>query len=161
VTLFIRHARPLVDRDVPQDGWPLEPGAVEAVQPLARFVDPSVVVSPLRRTRETADALGLPYVADARIVEVEKPFVDDLDAAVTRYLNGDSLKGWEPQSDAIARFSSAIAEHGASTYVTHGLVLTLYLRSVVPELDSFPFWKTLGNPDAWKLIDGQLEHCVP
>jgi hypothetical protein len=62
VTLFIRHARPVVDRNAPQDEWPLEPGAAESVQPLARFVESAVIASPLRRRLETADALGFPYV---------------------------------------------------------------------------------------------------
>ena len=45
-------------------------------------------------------------------------------------------------------------EHRDAVYVTHGTALSLYLASVVPNLDPFGFWTGLQSPDAW-LIDGE------
>jgi hypothetical protein len=46
-----------------------------------------------------------------------------------------------------------VEQHGRAIYVSHGTVLSLYLASVVPDLDAVRFWRELRNPDAW-LLDG-------
>lgn len=142
--LFVRHAPPVVDRSVPAADWSLAPGAE-----LSLAVQLPLVSSAETKARQTAALLGEHCEIDARLGEVTRGWSDNFEAEVARYLDGEALEGWEPQRDACARFTAAVDEHGDATYVTHGTVLTLYLSSVVPDLDPFTFWRALTLPDAW------------
>jgi hypothetical protein len=146
--IFVRHARPIVDRAVPPSEWVLAPGAEFSLP-----YDLPVICSAETKARQTAGLIADACTVDARLSEVERSWSDDFENDVAQYLAGEPLDGWEPQSEALARFTAAVDDHGEATYVAHGTALTLYLASVVPDLDAFAFWTELRMPDAW-LIDG-------
>ena len=149
--IFVRHAKSAPDPAIPESEWPLAPDAV------VDLLLPSlpVVCSDTRRARDTAAYFGTPRVDD-RLVEIRRPWTDDIERDVARYLRGEEVSEWEPQRDALARFEATLAERGEAIYVTHGTVLSLYLGSVVPDLDAFAFWQNLTMPDAWALDGGEL-----
>jgi broad specificity phosphatase PhoE len=158
VTVFVRHAPAVVDRSSRSATWPITAEAADAVRALRPQLPPieKLVASDLRRASDTAALLGEPLL-DARLREVPRPWTDDLDRDVEQYLAGKTLDGWEPQAEVLTRFSACIAEHGPVTYVSHGTVLSLYLGSVVQDLDAFAFWKALALPDAWELRGHELQ----
>lgn len=149
--IFVRHGLPLVDRSAPRHDWPLDPSGSAAIESLAtRLPALPVVTSDLRRAIDTGRHFGDPII-DARLGEVARPWSDDFDDAVARFLAGEAIAGWEPQSEARARFKAALDEHGDAIYVTHGTVLTLFLMAVVPGFDAIAFWTSMAFPDAWLL----------
>jgi hypothetical protein len=160
--LFIRHGPTVVAAGSPPEAWALSHGAAESVRPirpLLRYLTrPLVVSSEYVKARATADLLSDDRAIDPRLNEVSRPWVDDITAAVRRYLDGGLVNGWEPQEQATARFSEAVQAWGSVAYVTHGTVLALYLSSRFSEVRPFEFWGSLSAPDAW-LVDGeQLVH---
>ena len=154
--IFVRHGRAIVQRDAPTSEWPLDSAYVADVIALRTLMpDLPVVCSDMRRAVETAQFFGEPTI-DPRLREVSRPWTDDLDDSVTRYLGGEAVDDWEPQSEARARIAGVVEQKGRAIYVSHGTVLSLYLASVVPDLDALRFWSELRNPDAWRLEDKGL-----
>jgi broad specificity phosphatase PhoE len=154
--IFVRHGRAVVQPDAPTDQWPLDPAYFDDIIALRSEVsDLPVVCSDMRRAIETARFFGEPTI-DPRLREVSRPWTDDLDESVTRYFRGETVDDWEPQSAARARIIDVVEQHGRAIYVSHGTLLSLYLASVVPDLDALPFWSGLRNPDAWQLDGGRL-----
>jgi broad specificity phosphatase PhoE len=154
--ILVRHARALVRKDEDPHSWPLDPEHIHQIEALAPLVPKRpVVCSDMQRAIGTAGYFGEPIV-DSRLAEVERPWTDDFEPAVARYLAGQHLDGWEPQDDARARFRAVVAEHGNAIYVSHGTVLTLYVASVVADLDSFEFWQSLASPGAWQIDDSSI-----
>jgi broad specificity phosphatase PhoE len=150
--IFIRHARPIVDETRPPAEWELAPDAV----PHFALPDLPVVASAERKAQATAAFIADEFAIDHRLGEVTRPWVDDLAVANARYLLGERMDGWEPQPDAVARFTAAVGEYGEAIFVTHGTVLTLYLATAVPDLEPVGFWSGLAFPDAWSLGDNRL-----
>jgi broad specificity phosphatase PhoE len=149
--IFVRHGRAIVGPDVPESEWSLDPAFVDRVGALRPALpDLPVACSDMRRAIETAAHFGSPAI-DARLREVARPWVADLERDVERYLAGEILDEWEPQAYARARFRAVLDDHARAIYVTHGTVLTLYLASVVPSFDAMRFWTGLTFPDAWEL----------
>jgi len=149
--IFVRHGKARVVNDVPTAAWPLDPNFVHDVSALAeRLADRRVVVSiDFRRALETATLFGQP-LRDPRLREVERQWTSDLDVLIRRYFAGESIRGWESQTDVVARVSAVVDEFGDDAlYVGHGTSLTLYFKDRFPGLDAYGFWAQLRNPDAW------------
>ncbi|HVE91328.1 MAG TPA: hypothetical protein VNE62_03360 [Actinomycetota bacterium] len=111
--------------------------------------DLPVVSSDERKAVETADALGRDFFIDSRLREVSRPWIQDpnkFHADTRRYLAGDALAGWEPQSEALARF----AEAADGIVVSHGTVMSLFVASRI-RIDPVRFWSRLTFPDAWEV----------
>ena len=158
--IFVRHGRAIAKPDVPTHDWPLDPEHSDAIRQLrAVMPDLPVVCSAMRRVVDTARFFGEPTL-DPRLAEVSRPWSDDLEDAVTRYLRGEVLEGWETQADATARVRAVVEERGRAVYVTHGTVLSCYLAAVVPGLDAVRFWSGLTSPDAC-LLDGDRIAWLP
>jgi len=66
-------------------------------------------------------------------------------------LSGTQTTGWEPVREAVGRFIGAIRTltDGDVLAVTHGVVMTLWLQTVVANVDATTFWEQLTMPDAW------------
>ena len=154
--IFVRHGRAVVEPEVPTGEWTLDAAHVDDIVAL-RSALPSlpVVCSDMRRAIETARFFGEPTI-DPRLREVSRPWTDDLDLSVMRYLRGEPVVDWEPRSEAQARIEGVAKDHGLAIYVTHGTVLSLYLASIVPMLDAVQFWSELRSPDAWQLGEARF-----
>jgi broad specificity phosphatase PhoE len=162
--LLLRHAEPLVSDEMPAARWPLsargldDAGAVGAR--LAEGSRPTVVwTSPERKARETA-ARAFPSVharVRRELVEVTKPWYrtpEQHAAAAAGYLGGESLHGWESRVDVSRRLGVMEAElEGVerTAFVSHGMLLTLWVDHVIGLEDPFAFWSGLRHPDAWEL----------
>jgi broad specificity phosphatase PhoE len=111
---------------------------------------------------------GLRVVAVPELREVRRPRekIGDYAGAVREYLSS-GRPGWEPAREAAARvgggIARALAEHPGATIaaVSHGLVLTLYLSSLLGRDDRFPLWRTIGftgwarvDPHGRRLLEG-------
>ena len=152
--IFVRHGRSVVRRDLVPHEWPLDAAHVGEIAKLHSVLpDLPVVCSDMRRAIDTARYFGEPTI-DARLAEVTRPWTDDLDDGIARYLHGEQLQGWEPQADVQARIQAVVDAHPDAIYVTHGTAMTLYLASLVPTLNTKQFWADLRMPDAWQ-TDGE------
>jgi broad specificity phosphatase PhoE len=160
--VLIRHAEPLMTGETPGAEWPLtEKGRKDATALgtglAGRSTSAIVLTSPERRARETA-ALSLPLVvADIRdqLSEVKKPWyasADEHTNAVTKYLKGETVEGWERREDVISRIAQLKSDFGSSkslVFVSHGLLLTTWLDHEIGLSDPSSFWTDLRMPDAW------------
>jgi broad specificity phosphatase PhoE len=159
--IIVRHAMPEIVGGVSPQWWHLGADARAAARALAARLDgaPRVVASHEVKARETAEeivvARGGMLAIDPRLGEVARPLAPDGETHRTlarRYVGGEALAGWEPHAQVIERFSTAV--EGAEVVVTHGIVMTLYLR---PD-DPVQFWEELAFPDAWRYsaLTGEL-----
>jgi broad specificity phosphatase PhoE len=154
--IFVRHGRAVVQPDAPADEWPLDSAYVEDIVVLRTALpDLPVVCSDARRAVETAQFFGEPTI-DPNLREVSRPWTDDLDGCIERYLRGEAVIDWEPCSEARARIAGVVEQRGRAIYVSHGTALSLYLADVVPDLDAVRFWNQLRSPDAWQLDENGL-----
>ena len=119
---------------------------------------PRVVASTELKARQTADALGLgPVWASDAFAEVGKPWYDESArhrTATATYLSGEPVTGWEPLHAAVDRFSTAlndVIDGRDIVVVTHGTVMTAWLRATNITGDAFAFWTELRTPDAWEV----------
>ncbi len=161
--LLIRHAEPVTAGDTPGTQRPLtlegRNHARELGKQLCGRSFPTVVLtSPERRASETA-ALVFPSVVAAtrdELSEVKRPWYAEADEhvnALAGYLRGDAVEGWEPQGDVIARISRLTPDFRSSEHpvlVSHGVLLTIWLRHQVRLDDPVSFWSNLRMPDAWE-----------
>jgi len=160
----VRHSKPVVTPDVPRADWALSHDgrtlAAELGKRLQLQADFHVIASTELKAVQTAELLGAGSVTvDKRLVEIEKPWYDEAQAhaqAVTKYLSGEHLDAWEPQGDALARFTAVIDDHATSSLilVTHGTVLSLWLAQVLSNFDAAAFWSSLTMPDAYSVETG-------
>ncbi len=159
--VFVRHSLPILNPDEDRSAWPLSregrklatelgPAVLDAQRPAL------VVASAEVKAIETAELFEAGEVTvDDRLGEVAKPWFDSGDehrVAVIDYLSGADVDGFEPQDDALRRFSEAVEEHAAThpIIVTHGTILTLWLASTLgSSFDAGAFWLALGMPDAY------------
>lgn len=155
--ILVRHGPATPDpSSLPRD-WPLvERDACVGLGAL--LPDLAVVCSDERKAVETAEALGRDFSIDSRLREVSRPWIHDPDefrAHSHRYLAGETLAGWEPQSEALARF----AEAADGIVVSHGTVMSLFVASRVG-IDPIEFWSGLTMPDAWALNGSEISRVV-
>lgn len=155
--ILVRHGPTRPDPSSPPGDWPLaERDACVALGSL--LPDIPVICSDERKAIETAEAIGREFSVDGRLREVSKPWIsdpDDFDSASRSYLSGETLPGWEPQSEVVARFGEA----AEGIVVSHGTVMSLFVASRVG-VDPIEFWAALTMPDAWVLEDGEVVRLV-
>jgi broad specificity phosphatase PhoE len=162
--LLVRHAQPLLDGDTPGAEWPLTENGKNAAIAFGQRIagrSPHEVVwtSPERRAIETA-ALTFPFVTARRrdhLCEVKKPWYTSSDAhadAVSDYLTGKVVEGWEHRHAVIARIAQLKLDFGSVesiVAVSHGLFITTWLDHEIGLNDPYSFWSTLQMPDALEL----------
>lgn len=148
--LLVRHAAVEPDLDRPAAIWKLsEDGRTDARELAAKLpYVPRVLSSPELKALATAAPIaelsGVKVEVDERLREVERPVARDLAEhreLVRRYLDGETLDGWEPAADALERFRAAVAGIDG-VVVTHGTVIALFLGW------DFERWKRLRMPEA-------------
>jgi broad specificity phosphatase PhoE len=141
--------------------WALSEDGVAEARRLGRLVRSvgvtTVVSSTERKAVATAEALGLGAVrTDERLCEVVRPWYEDegsFRVAVHGFLSGDLTFGGESCAEAGARFDSAVVDLvGGAVVVSHGTVMSAWLRLRIPGFDPVGFWEQLRMPDAW-LVD--------
>ena len=163
--VLIRHAEPLVEPNRPPAEWHLssrgrklsyELGTCLITRGLRRLV-----TSPEEKAMATvtvvAEVLGVIIIADDRLCEVRRPWIDSNFAdAVARYLQGERIEGWEPFERVVSRLQDSLVSHsdaGPVGLVTHGTAMACILDSL-DLADRAHFWSDLTMPDAWAL-DGE------
>jgi len=134
---LVRHAAAVVDRAVPSPLWQLSAEGRSAAAQL-QLPAGDALTSSEEEARETARLAGLDATPDDRLREVVRPWSDDYEADVRRYLAGDPLSGWEPREAALARLHAALAGFDGVA-VTHGLAIALYAGLTFAEWRAMPF----------------------
>ena len=175
--ILVRHAMPEVIRGVSSKFWRLSDSSREHCVLLADALSGElaspVISSGQPKVDDTAAVLalrrGLAVQTDERVAEVDQGSVwydGDYRGRAADYLDGIDMPGWEARELVARRFAAAVnerlAEPGAAdlVVVNHGLAMSLYLASLLPEVvvdnrrDAFhlvQFWQDLTFPDAWRL----------
>jgi broad specificity phosphatase PhoE len=165
--LLIRHAAPLILRDMPARDWPLSDEGRRACKEfagrLAAYQVAVIVSSAETKARETAAILaaqlGLTAGEDAGLNEHRRenvPYLDrpNFEASIRRlFVEPDTLVfGLETATQAYTRFAGAVARTlaahpaGDVALVTHGTVMTLYAERHAG-VEPFAFWQALTMPD--------------
>jgi broad specificity phosphatase PhoE len=166
-TVFIRHAEASIEPERPASDWPLSPEGKSASRDLGASLVAcnlrQLITSPEEKAHATAKAvaevLRIDLVLDERLREVRRPWIiEDFDGAVSRYLQGETIEGWEPAEQVIERVAAALVSHsseGPIGVVTHGTAMACFLgaRGWVSPV---PFWSALTMPDAWGLATNGL-----
>ena len=112
---LVRHAAVVVDRAVPSHRRQLSPEG-----------------------RRAARLAGLDATPDDRLREVTRPWSDDYEADVRRYLTGAAVSGWEPREAVLARLHAALDGFDGFA-VTHGLAIALHGDMTFDEWRAMPF----------------------
>ena len=173
--VLVRHAEPQITGGTPGAEWPLTERGRKDATALGKILvghaaSAIVLTSPERRASETA-ALSLPsVVADIRdqLSEVKKPWyasADEHASAVAKYLKGEAIEGWERREDVISRIGQLKSDLESSkifVFVSHGVLLTIWLDHEIGLSDPLSFWSDLRMPDAWvaDCEDKSLERIV-
>jgi broad specificity phosphatase PhoE len=181
--LLIRHAAPVVERDLPPDRWRLSDAGRQSCAALAERVAPyrpgALVASEEPKAAETAALLaahlGMPWRSAPGLHEHRRGRGAWLDrgaweAQIARlFAEPDTLVfGQETAAQARTRFAAAVdrelAACGGETLalVAHGTVITLLLAQRAG-VDPLPFWRGLALPDlaAVRLPDFWLQRAGP
>ena len=160
--VLIRHAEPIVEPDRPPSDWHLSSRGKELSHVLGVCLSTCglrrVVTSPEEKARTTAsvvaDVLGLNVITDDRLREVQRPWTEgNFVDAVTRYLQGNLIEGWEPIEQVVSRILDALVGHsvdGPIGVVTHGTAMACLVGANAPASRAL-FWSELTMPDAWAL----------
>lgn len=154
--VLVRHAMPLVSRDVASRDWPLSAaGRSDADALVSRLDLPAgtpVVSSDELKAKQTAKAFSTEIVIDPRLREVGRPWVDsEYESVACRWLEGESVDGWEPRSDVLRRMTEAAEEAVSRTatdvcVVSHGLAISVLVADQA-DVDPAEFWSQLQLPD--------------
>ena len=127
----------VVDPAQPSNEWPLSDAGRADARALVLPALPALT-SPEPKARETASLARLDAVVDERLREVERPWSDDYQLLVERYLGGEDLVGWEPRATALARLHAAL-DGFDGVAVSHGLAIALYAGLSFEEWRALPF----------------------
>ena len=133
---LVRHAMTIVDRARPSEEWVLSDDGREAARALR--LSGSARSSSEPKALETARLAGLDATPDDRLREVRRPWSDDYEADVARYLACEDLPGWEPREAALVRLHDVLDGFDGIA-VTHGLAISLYLGYTLDEWRALPF----------------------
>jgi broad specificity phosphatase PhoE len=166
VTLYlVRHAMPAVDPAADPATWPLGAPGLAAARALGQRLPPDALLlaSDEPKAWQTLAPGGERRVSrDRRLGEVRRveEFSDDFQTLRRRYVNGETLPGWEPQPAVARRFAAAIAEAGPAAaeagpaaaagdlvLASHGMAMTVWLEDVIGLADPGEFWAGLTFPD--------------
>lgn len=133
---LIRHAATVLDRATPSHEWPLSEDGRAAARALA--LSGPALSSSEQKALDTARLAGLDATPDDRLREATRPFVDDYEPAVKRYLAGEPLDGWEPRDEVLARMS-AVLDGYQGIAVSHGLAIAIYAGLTFEDWCAMPF----------------------
>jgi len=161
---LVRHAAVTVKPGVPSSDWHLSAEGRAAAGQLAEEAFWSGVrglhVSPEPKAIGTAERIAarhdLPVRIEPALREVARRWAEgDYSDVVRRYLAGETLDGWEPRDETLARVRSCIGRiverHAGAevAVVSHGLALTLYVSDLLG-LDgevAYELWSGIRFPD--------------
>lgn len=155
--VIVRHALAVVDRSTAPQDWPLSDQGRSDAEALFSQIDLSadvhLVSSDELKARQTAEALSSEFVTDRRLREASRPWVDGAEyhATAKRWLDGECVDGWEPQSDVVGRMSEAVDEAATRggndvCLVSHGLAISVLVADLAG-VDPTEFWPRLRFPD--------------
>jgi broad specificity phosphatase PhoE len=133
---LVRHAATIVDRDRPAHEWQLSDDGRAAARRLA--LSGPALSSTEDKALETARLAGLDARPDDRLREVARPWSDEYERDVLRYLAGEPLRGWESRDQALARLRAALSGFDGIA-VTHGLAIALLAGLSFEEWRALPF----------------------
>ena len=173
---LITHAHTVQNSAADARTWRLSSHGIEQSQALARLPMwdsvQRIVLSTEPKTLLTVEPVfargNLPRVADVRFDELRRGgWVGDYGAQVRAAFAqpGESVGGWEPAADALARFVEGVAElcrayRGEKlALVSHGLVLSLYRTHLLgKDRVEYDDWGALsfGAVALVNLINGEL-----
>lgn len=164
--LLVRHAETRRVPDLPSKDWGLSRDGLIAAMNLGDalpYLGRRMLTSSQPKAMQTARAIiavaetqgaELELVVDGDLDEVGRPSDWDGDElrVASRYLDGEHIDGWEPQSSAVRRVDDCLRraqDEGARILVTHGMLLALWLA---PRVSSEPstIWRGLTTPDIWR-----------
>ncbi len=134
---LVRHAAVVVDRAVPSHLWQLSADGRRAAA-LLQLPTGRALTSSEHKARETARLARLDATQDDRLREVVRPWSDDYNADVERYLAGAALSGWEPRAEVLARLHAAL-DGFDGVAVTHGIAISLFASLAFEQWRALPF----------------------
>lgn len=164
--ILVKHARPLVQPDLPPERWPLSPEGRRQCVALAERLRPHapgvIVTSEEAKAAETgrliAEALGVPFETAPGLHEHDRGNVPQLPTrefislmALAFKKPGERVLGRETLREAGERFRTALESvlraRGAqnAAVVTHGTVLALYAERAAGA-EPYHLWRQMGLP---------------
>jgi broad specificity phosphatase PhoE len=154
---LVRHAMPAGSSERPPHEWVLRPEGAAAARLLAAHLPAGayLVASTEPKAWQTLEPAG-PVTRDPRFNEVhrDEPYEGDFRGRRRAYVTGTDHPGWEPRSQVVERFDTAVAEHLARAaerplvVATHGMAMTIWLTARVGLETPGAFWAGLRLPDA-------------
>lgn len=180
--IFVKHAMPALEPDIPSRAWHLsDTGRARCIplaQRLAVYRPAIIAASAEPKATETAqivaDLLGTPMEVVADLHENDRAGLgwlgaEELEARIARFFAEPDRRviGDETADEAHARFAAAVEEVCARhldesvVIVAHGTVITLFVARLTG-LAPFPFWKRLGLPSfvALSRMDGTIQAII-
>lgn len=158
--ILVRHAMPDVDPRVPPHEWPLSEAGRSAAALLAGDLPAGsrLVASTETKAWQTLEPAGQ-VDRDPRFTEIRRvePWEGDFLRLRREYVDGVDHPDWEPRTQVVERFDTAIAEyldiaHGQPLVVaSHGMAMTVWLTARVGLRDPGAFWAGLRFPDACRV----------
>jgi len=154
VILLVRHAMPAYEETVSPADWPLSAEGLHAALALDLPANALLVASDEVKAWQTLSHAG-PVLRDPRFGEIARPGEpwDGPYRTMRRsYVDGTVPPGWESHVDVAERFDEGVAEFlvraGDRPLVigTHGMALTVWLRSRGLLDDPGTFWEALRFP---------------
>ncbi len=168
--IFVRHAAVHIDPAISSHQWPLTADGRSTTHRLAHHLKTyqpgRIVTSNEAKARATgaalAEVLTLPLSAADGLQEHDRrgvPYFEnkgDFEAAVVNFFThpDELVFGMETAVEATNRFTEAVNKLCQShpqenlIIVTHGTVLTLFMRQTNPQIDPLVFWRSLAMPEA-------------
>ncbi|MGA5761764.1 histidine phosphatase family protein [Nonomuraea bangladeshensis] len=159
--LLVRHAMPAYGPTVPSYEWALSTEGWQAAHRLiARLPKDARLVSSNEpkawQTLGGDDAV----VRDRRFDEVTRvePWEGDYRELRRAYVEGADHADWEPRAEVAKRFDAGITEHLALAggrplvVATHGMAMTVWVKTRLGLESAGDFWADLRFPDA-HLVD--------
>ena len=178
--VLVRHAKPMIEENVPSAQWKLSPEGAKAAARLAErlreFQFSRIDSSPEPKAVGTAQAiaarLGLAMAIDDGLAEHSRKNVgfktrEEIEAGIAAlFANPGRLVFGDETADAcFERFEAALVRQlatgtGDVIAATHGTILTIYVARALG-IAAMPFWRGLGPPCAIVLTEGEMRVIEP
>lgn len=168
--ILVRHAMPLVDKDLPPTTWRLSAEGKLAARRIGHLLpaDAVLVSSAEPKASDTlVCATGRSVTCDVRLSEVNRPaepFSADFRTPRLRYVAGNPPAGWERPDDVAARIDAVIADHTDTSrplvLAGHGMAFTTWLAFHRCIDDPSAFWSGLRFPDVFQVQPGVAQRLL-